>query len=103
MDTMPNVLLAPHSPAGSSGLARTLDCEGAGFRDEQTKNRPTFPKHKSQKRSSPDKKEHIIINQNQTGEKTLKPEKSPSLRKSGIRPITKKNLLAIDQQNPKMT
>ena len=79
MDTMPNVLLAPHSPAGSSGLARTLDCEGAGFRDEQTKNRPTFPKHKSQKRSSPDKKEHIIINHNQTGEKTLKPEKSPSL------------------------
>ena len=34
-----------------------------------------------------------------TGEKTLKPEKSSVMKKSAVRPVTKKNLMAIEHHH----
>jgi len=91
--------LAANSPGGSSGLAQAQDCEGAGFRAEP-KTHSKLPKQKGQRKSILDhkKREHDIII-NKTGERTLKAEKSPVMRKSAIRPVTRKNLLAIEHQN----
>ena len=95
---MPNVLLNPHSPAGSSGPPRELDVESPGFKEGQMKNL---------RKKKTDKKPNIMINRLETekGEKEkTKPEKSPGMRKSAIRPITKKNLLDLQKAGaPKMT